>query len=98
MIVTSIKVSLHFSQSRSLKEKRRLLKSIVEKVRQRFNVSIAEVADQNLWQKATIGISFISLSPFQAKKQAHDIRTFIEVLDKGAMSQYDYETIKTLEI
>lgn len=95
MIVASIKIAVHFDQSRSLKEKRRLLKSIIEKLKQRFNVSAAEVADQDLWQKATIGISYVSLTRFQSEKQAFSIKNFIESLDKGVISQFDYEIIKT---
>ncbi len=94
MIIAAIKVALHFDQSRSLKDKRRLLKSIIEKTKQRYNVSITEVADHDLWQKATVGIAYLALSEFQAEKQALAIRTFIEVLDKGIISQYDYEILK----
>ena len=40
----------------SLKEKRHVLKSIKDKLRARFNVSIAEVDDHDLWQKGTLGL------------------------------------------
>ncbi len=40
----------------SLKGKRQVLQSIVQKARKRFNISIAEVEDQDLWQKAVLGI------------------------------------------
>jgi hypothetical protein len=43
----------------SLKEKRRIVKSLVEKSRSRFNVAVAEVADQDVYQKASIGIAVI---------------------------------------
>lgn len=48
---------LHGNQS--LKEKRRVVKSIVEKSRHRFNVSVAEVADQDIYQRTTIGVAVI---------------------------------------
>jgi len=44
----------------SLKGKRRVLKSIINQIRNRFNVSVAEVDDQQLWQLATLGVCFIS--------------------------------------
>jgi len=44
----------------SLKGKRRIIKSIITQVRNKFNVSVAEVDDNDLWQLATIGISFVS--------------------------------------
>jgi uncharacterized protein YlxP (DUF503 family) len=95
MIVAAIRMALHFDQGRSLKEKRRLLKSIIEKTRHRYNVSVSEIADQDLWQKATVGISYVSLTRYQSEKQAFSIKKFIETLDKAIISQYNYEMIKS---
>ena len=53
-------IELRLAENLSLKGKRRVLKSIITRVRNKFNVSIAEVADQNLWQLATIGICCVS--------------------------------------
>jgi len=44
----------------SLKGKRQVLKSITTRVRNKFNVSIAEVDDHDLWQLATLGICYVS--------------------------------------
>jgi hypothetical protein len=52
-------VCFRLHEIHSLKEKRRIVKSLVEKSRSRFNVSVAEVADQDLYQKASIGIAVI---------------------------------------
>ena len=57
MGIARITFRLHGNQS--LKEKRKVVKSLVEKSRHRFNVSVAEVADQNLHQRATIGVAVI---------------------------------------
>lgn len=57
MGIARITFRLHGNQS--LKEKRRVVKSMVEKSRHRFNVSVAEVADQNVHQRATIGVAVI---------------------------------------
>ena len=42
--------------SRSLKQKRHVVKSIKDKLRARFNVAVAEVDDQDVWQKGTLGL------------------------------------------
>lgn len=47
-------------ENQSLKGKRRVLKPITARVANKFNVSIAEVDDNDLWQLATIGICFVS--------------------------------------
>jgi len=54
------RVSLRLPENISLKGKRRVLKSITTRVRNKFNVSVAEVDDQNLWQLATLGICCVS--------------------------------------
>ncbi len=94
MIIAAISVALHFEHSRSLKEKRRLLKSIIEKTKHRFNVSVTEVSGQNLWQKSVIGISYVSLNQTMAHKQLQSIRNFIESLNKATITQVDYEILK----
>ncbi len=54
------KIKLRLPENLSLKGKRRVLKSITARVRSKFNVSVAEVDDQNLWQLATLGICCVS--------------------------------------
>ena len=52
-------VSFRLYEIRSLKDKRKIVKGLVEKSRSRFNVTVAEVADQDVHQKASIGIAVI---------------------------------------
>jgi uncharacterized protein len=59
MTVGIARVSFILHGNSSLKEKRRVIKSLIEKSRHRFNVSVAEVSDQNLHQRATIGVAVI---------------------------------------
>jgi uncharacterized protein YlxP (DUF503 family) len=54
------KIRLHIPENRSLKEKRRVVKSITTRLRNQFNISVAEVDDYNLWQMTTIGITCVS--------------------------------------
>ncbi len=62
MNVGVCRIKLRLPENQSLKGKRRVLKSITTRVKNRFNVSIAEVDDQNLWQLATLGICCVSNS------------------------------------
>jgi len=54
------KVSLRLPENMSLKGKRHVLKSITSRVRNKFNVAVAEVDDNDVWQVATIGIACVS--------------------------------------
>lgn len=60
MKVGVCKVSLRLPENMSLKGKRQVLRSITSRVRSKFNVAVAEVDDNDVWQRATIGISCVS--------------------------------------
>ena len=54
------KISLRLPENLSLKGKRQVLRSVTTRIRNKFNVSVAEVDDQDLWQLATLGICCVS--------------------------------------
>ena len=60
MVVGTCTISLHIPESGSLKSKRWVLRRIKDRVRNKFNVSIAEVDDFDLWQRATLGVAVVS--------------------------------------
>ncbi len=60
MNVGVCRIELRLAENLSLNGKRRVLKSITTRVSNKFNVSVAEVSDQNLWQLATLGICCVS--------------------------------------
>ena len=57
MIVGASVIDLHIHGSQSLKAKRGVVRSIVQRVRNRFNVSVAEIGGQDTWQLAVLGIT-----------------------------------------
>ncbi|MFH1639392.1 MAG: DUF503 domain-containing protein [Chloroflexota bacterium] len=60
MNVGICKIKLRLPENLSLKGKRQVIKPIITRVGNKFNVSVAEVSDQDLWQLSTLGISFVS--------------------------------------
>ncbi len=60
MVIGLCTVELHFPDSQSLKAKRQILSSLTTRLRGKFNVSVAEVDEQDLWQKAILGIACIA--------------------------------------
>ena len=54
------KVKLHIPENQSLKGKRRIVKSVISRLQSKYNISIAEVDDHDLWQIATLGITCVS--------------------------------------
>lgn len=81
MIVGISQIELQLPESRSLKDKRQITRSILKKTQARFNVSVAEVDHQDLWQRASIGISCVSKTSYQAKKLLHQIAREIKSLN-----------------
>jgi uncharacterized protein YlxP (DUF503 family) len=80
MVVGICQIRLIIFDTFSLKEKRRILKSIVEKVRNRFPVSIAEVGDHELWQSAIIGCCLVSNEQVFVRSSIDKVIRFIENL------------------
>ena len=60
MIVGLLTLDLHLPGSNSLKAKRWVLRSIKDRIRNKFNVSVAEVDANDLWQRSVIGIACVS--------------------------------------
>ena len=60
MIVGLCTVAIYLPESHSLKAKRQILLSVKDRLREKFNVSVAEVGDQDLWQRAVLGMACVA--------------------------------------
>ena len=60
MRLGSLRVVLHIPQSRSLKSKRQIVRAIKDRLKNKFNISVAEIDDNDLWQRATLGIAVVA--------------------------------------
>ncbi len=60
MVVAVLKINLSIPQANSLKDKRRVIKGVKDRLRNRFNVSVAEIGDQDIWRSAKLGVAVIS--------------------------------------
>ncbi|AFM26369.1 hypothetical protein Desti_3725 [Desulfomonile tiedjei DSM 6799] len=80
MVVGIGVIELMVHNSSSLKAKRQVVKSILGKVRSKFDVSIAEVADQDKWQRCTIGFSVVTNDSGYAHTMLETIINYVESL------------------
>ena len=78
MIVGTCLVTLRIFQSKTLKEKRSIVKSIIGKCKSRFNISISEVGDFELWQKSQLGIACVSNQTTHVEQILDTVVRFIE--------------------
>jgi hypothetical protein len=72
------KVTLRIPENQSLKGKRRVIGSLGSRIRNKFNVSIAEVSDNDTWQIAVLGITCVSNSSRHADEIISNVVNYIE--------------------
>lgn len=78
MFVEANTITIQIFDSYSLKDKRSVVKSIVQKTRNKFNISISEVADHDMLNKATLGIAIVSNNKQLNQQIFNSIIDFIE--------------------
>jgi uncharacterized protein YlxP (DUF503 family) len=83
-----LRIRLRLPQNASLKDKRQVVKSITARMKNRFNVSVAEVADNDKWQLATLGISCVSNDGRYTDEVLAKVKSFVDD------SRYDAEIIE----
>lgn len=87
MKVGVCKINIRIPENQSLKGKRQVLKSITTRIRDKFNVAIAEVDNGDKWQIATIGISYVS------NNGRHVNEVISKILDFIVNSRFDVEIL-----
>jgi uncharacterized protein len=88
MFVLCLRVQLHLPVCRSLKDRRQVVKPIVEGARQRFRVSVAEVGRLDRWQWAEIGFAVVS-------GEHHHAVTVIDEVERFVWSFPEVEVVAT---
>jgi len=77
MTVGACRITLRLPENESLKGKRQLVKSVTSRVRSKYNVSIAEIGDNESWQIVSLGISCVSNSARHAGEVLSNVVRFI---------------------
>lgn len=73
----AVRFDLHVPQSRSLKAKRQAVRPIVDGLRHRFKVSVAEVDHQQQWQRCAIGVALVAESPGRLREILDGVERFV---------------------
>jgi len=88
MIIGVLTVEAHLSDAHSLKDKRRVIKSLTDRIRAKFNVSIAQVGALDTWQSTELGLAMVSNDQALIHKVFTTIVDYIEA--KGELVITDY--------
>lgn len=78
MIVGVCRITLRLPENSSLKGKRQVLRSLTTRLRNKFNIAVAEVGDNDRWQIATIGLTCVSNDARHAQEMLDRAVQFVE--------------------
>ena len=93
MHVAVVQCELHIPTSRSLKEKRAVLRPIVEGLRHRFQISVAEVDYQDKWQRALIGMAVVSDSYSHAADVVDNVERWVWSKPEIEVTRFETEWV-----
>lgn len=93
MVVGICQLDFRIPETHSLKGKRHVLRKMIDRVRHRFNVSISEVGDQDLWQRAKIGICTVGNDRRQINSSLDKVVDFIESMNLGELVHTEMEIL-----
>ena len=78
MFVGVVRIELHLPGSASLKDKRSVIRSLKERIRERVRASVAEVDHQDLWQRAALGVAVVSGERRLVDDMLQSVRRLVE--------------------
>jgi uncharacterized protein len=93
MVVGVLRLTLFIPENHSLKGKRQVLRAIKDRVRQKFNVSIAESDDHDLWQRAELGICQIGSDRAFVDRALREVVNFIDALGLAPLGEEHLEIV-----
>ena len=92
MVVSLLSLELYIPGARSLKEKRMVLRSVKDRLK-KFNVAVAEVEHQDLWQRAGLGVVAISTTEAHAEQSLAAVVDEIERTEPGLITRTQVERL-----
>jgi uncharacterized protein len=91
MVVGICQLDIRIPENHSLKGKRHVLRKLIDRVRSRFNVAISEVGDNDLWQRAKIGICVVGNDRRHINSSLDKVIDFIEKMNLVEMIHTEME-------
>ncbi|MCL2702146.1 MAG: DUF503 domain-containing protein [Defluviitaleaceae bacterium] len=90
MYIMSAKLTFYISHASSLKDKRQVSRSLIDKAKRRFNASVAEVGTQDKHQSLTIGVSLVSGEAARVRQSLDEIIRFMEEAADAELVHSEY--------
>jgi uncharacterized protein YlxP (DUF503 family) len=87
---------LHIPSSRSLKDKRRVVKSLIERIHQRFRVSIAETDFHDLHQRAEISMAVVTNGEAEMESLLEEVRSMVDSVPELYLTKWDPQILEEM--
>ena len=88
-------IHIHLPEVNSLKGKRKIIKGLKDRIRHKFNVSIAELDAHDKWQRSVIGIAYIHKDRSRVDQVLSNVVRFVECTPYLLLTDYSIDIIKT---
>jgi len=89
---------LHLPQARSLKDKRRIVKSLIERIHRRYRVSIAETDLHDLHQRSEISLAAVARSESEVENLLENLRRLIEEEPAAVLTHWSPQILSTADL
>ena len=96
MLIGLTKFELHLPHARSLKDKRRVVKSLVDRLHERYRVSVMESGFHDLHQRAEVSIAYLAGSESELDRMAAEMRRLVDGADEALVGKWDDEVLEAV--
>ena len=93
MHISLLTASLSIAQADSLKDKRQVVRSLTVRLRQKFNISVSEVDDLDIWRRAAIGIVIVSNDAKYNSQVLNKVMDYIESDTEAILEDFQIEDL-----
>ncbi len=93
MFIGVCTIEMHIPDSGSLKVKRHSLRSLKDRIRNKFNVSVAEVEGNDLWQKATLAVAAVSNDKSHLNQTLDHVINMVRAVPELSLIDYNIEIL-----
>ena len=93
MPVGLLTLEIHIPDARSLKDKRQVLRSLKDRLRARFNVAVAELEHQDVWQSSVVGVVTLSNNAHHVEQSLQTVLAEAERILERSLVSHEIEVL-----
>lgn len=97
MVVGVVTFELHLPHARSLKEKRRVVKSVIERLHQKFRVSVVESGFHDLHQRSEVGMALVALGEGELSRKLAELRRTVDDQMEAVVTLWEERILEALD-